>query len=329
MAQSQYNKNLIQKQWAKDLFSDVWTDQFFTRFTGSSANSIIQTNTSLKGKGAGDMVRFAIVYNIEGTPIMDCNTLEGNEIPMAEDYMDVTVHLYRQGIELPCMDYEEHLTWINHRQLAKEQLKNYFADYFDKEIFTKLAATPTANRTRTLTGNLVLDNISELKEQARMAEPVKIRPVRVDGADRYVFVMHPYVARELKMSAEWKDVNKVADVRGGSNKLYTGALGMWDGVVLFEHENVPINAGVASNLFLGAQAGVLAESMDHFWRERDFEDYGQIFKVATGTIRGFEKTKFVEGKGAIKDATGTVTTPGDIQDYGVITVNAPAVPYTP
>jgi N4-gp56 family major capsid protein len=342
MADIRPNPMLIQKQWAKDLFSDVWVDQFFTKFTGSSSNSIIQTNTTLKGKGAGDRVRFAIVYKIEGNPIMDCNTLEGNEIPMDEDYMDVTIQLYRQGVRIPCMDYREHLGWINHRQLAKEQLKNWFADLFDKEIFTRLTAAPTTKRLLDEGANdLTLDMISGINEMAKMADP-KIRPVRVEGKDHYVLVMHPYVARALKMSAEWKQVHQYADIRSATaNKLFTGALGMWDNVILYEHENVPITGGVASNLLLGCQAGVLAESMDYFWREREHEDYGQIYKVATGTIRGFAKTKFTIGKGGTitfgdnpmtEPAHGSgfgvdgsaVVTPGDIQDYGCITVKTKA-----
>lgn len=317
MADVVYNPALVCKQWAKVLFQDIWADQFFTKFTGTGPNSIIQTNTQLKGKGQGDTVTFGIVYKIEGDPVMDCDTLEGNELPMTEDFMQVTVHLYRQGVRMPCVDYSEYLTWVQHRTIAKEQLKAYFAELFDKEIFTKLSAAPTANRIiDASTGAITFDMISGLKEMARMADP-KIRPVRIDGADHYCLVMHPYAARALKTSDEWKSVQSTAMERGGSNPLFTGALGMWDNVILYEHENVALTGGVASNLFLGAQAGVLAESRDQFWRERDFEDYGQIVKVAAGTIRGFEKTIFTAGKG------------GTPEDFGVITVKTAATPYTP
>ncbi len=321
MAETTYNPALVAKQWSKVLFTDVWNDQFFTKFTGTGPNSVIQVNTQLKGKGAGDQVTFGIVYKVEGDPIMDCNTLEGNEIPMTEDYMNITIHLYRQGIVLPCFDYSEYLSWIQHRTIAKEQLRNYFAELFDKEMFDKLSANPTSKRLwGSATSKLTLNDISGMKEMARMANP-KIRPIRIDGADHYCLVMHPYVARDLKTTDEWKEIQAAAQVRGSSNPLFTGALGMWDNVILYEHENVKVDNPAAPtsafNLLLGAQAGVLAESRDYFWRERDFEDYGQKVKIATGCIRGFEKTKFTAGKN------------GDVQDFGVITVQTAAAAYTP
>lgn len=314
------DSRLIRKQWADSLYDDIWENQFFTKFTGSGKGSIIQVNTDLKGKGRGDSVRFGIIYRLEGDMVMDCDILEGKEDSLVEDAMDVTVHLYRKAILLGCQDYMGWLSVLNMRKEAREQLTNFFADYFDREIFRKLATAPTNLRLKDASaGAVTLDLITELKEMAITADP-KIRPIMINGKPHYAFVMHNYCARELQMSAEWKQVHMAASVRGWDNPLFTGSLGMWDDVILYSHPSVPLlgdptatEGAVASNLFLGAQAGVLAQSRDMFWRERDYKDYGMQVGIAAGVVRGFEKVKFQDGKH--KDAT----TPPGPQDYGVIT----------
>ncbi len=224
--------------------------------------------------------------------------------------MNITVHLLRKGVRLDCVDFKGYQTWYDMRSIAKDQIKNWFIDYFDREIFTKLTANP--NRLADESANdMTLDFISGVKEMARMADP-KIRPIKINGKDHYVLVMHPYVARALRTGAEWKAINEVADIRGDGNKLFTGALGMYDGVILYEHENVAVNnvaaPTVANNVLLGAQAGVLAEQRDYFWKEDTTVDYGMEVGIMAGIIRGFEKTIFTDGKN------------GTPEDYGLITL---------
>jgi N4-gp56 family major capsid protein len=320
---------LVLKKWSQTLFQDVWAEAFFPRFTGTGANSIIQTNTSLKGKGAGDRVRFPIIYKLGGDPKIDNEKLQGNEDSLTEDYMDITVHMYRKGIRIDSFDHRSYQAWYDMRKEAKDQIKNWYIEFFDRDIFTKLTATPSAGRVVAATGGITLDTISGLKEMARMADP-KIRPIKVDGKDHYILVMHPYAARQLKMSDEWKRIQTFAGNRGGSNRLFDGSLGMYDNVVLFEHEFVatdnPLNPTTANNVLLGAQAGVLAEQRDYFWKEDHTTDYGYEVGVMAGCIRGFAKTQFVNGKG--KTNTHTLITPTNpTDDRGTIAAPDDNLPY--
>ena len=83
--------------------------------------------------------------------------------------------------------------------------------------------------------------------------------------------------------------------RGMDNPLFTGALGMWDGVVVHEHDMIQkmtdnsVNAN--RNLFLGAQAGLVAFGGDHAWHEETV-DRGNKLSVSAAIIYEMSKAKF-------------------------------------
>jgi N4-gp56 family major capsid protein len=294
---------------------------------------VIQVNSSLKGKGSGDMVRFGIIFNLGGVATMDNDVLQGNEDKLSEGTMDVTLNMYRKGVRLDSMLYQNYQTWYDMRSEAKSQLKDWFINFFDKQFFEVLTTAPTPKRTlNAATKDISFDLISGVKEMAITPDGSipKIRPIKINGRDHYALVMHPYCARALKMSAAWKDINELADVRGDSNKLFTGALGMYDNVILYEHENVPIVGGVAQNILMGCQAGVLAEQRDYFWGEDDSFDYKNQIGIMAGCVRGFAKTIFTERTATPPDAA-TSFTPSNRggEDYGVITVQTLAAPFDP
>jgi len=165
--------------------------------------------------------------------------------------------------------------------------------------------------------------ISLIKRKAQLATP-KIRPAVVDGKEVYVMLIHPYQAKALKAETAWKEAQQYAQVRGSKNPLFTGALGMWDGVVIHEYERILTRTGdgtgtdpstyfesddpcaqnitVARALFLGAQAGVHAYAQMPGWYEKNFE-YGRVPGVATDIIYRAAKTRF------------------NSEDFGVITVD--------
>lgn len=150
-------------------------------------------------------------------------------------------------------------------------------------------------------------------ERAKTLTPA-IRPIRVDGKDCYVCFLHPYQVTDLRQDAAtagaWFDIQK-ASMQGGKisdNPIFTGALGMYNGVIL--HEANRVTQGVHSStgaaistvrraLFCGAQAGAMAYGQNgagqgaarFSWVEETF-DYGNQLGVSAGSIFGIKKTRF-------------------------------------
>ena len=93
--------------------------------------------------------------------------------------------------------------------------------------------------------------------------------------------------------------------RGTDNPIFTGALGMYNGVVLHESTRVPKGQNstsaveVASTrraVLCGAQAVTMAfgqgNTANKFSRAEELFDYGNQLGVAAGAIFGMKKTQF-------------------------------------
>lgn len=153
--------------------------------------------------------------------------------------------------------------------------------------------------------------ITRLKVKAQLASP-KIMPLKIDGVNHYVLFIHPWQAYDLKRNAEFTQAQREAEVRGKNNPIFTGALGIWDSVIIYEHEYVPfLDISVAGHNFGAAASGTDFSAVDAFrailcgkqaaafakcqnengWVEESF-DYKNKTGFATGLIGGIQKVMF-------------------------------------
>jgi len=174
-----------------------------------------------------------------------------------------------------------------------------------------LCADYAAGTTSLAAGDkLTPELISRVKTKAQTASP-KILPVDIDGANHYVLIIHPWQAFDLKTNAVWMQAQREASWRGSKNPIFSGALGVWDNVVVMEHEYVPwLDVSVALHSFrgtatgtdcavdacrallLGKQAAVFAKcNNENGWVEETF-DYKNKTGFATGIIGGIQKIRF-------------------------------------
>jgi N4-gp56 family major capsid protein len=215
------------------------------------------------------------------------------------------------------------------RTSAKERLKIWWAERIDAEILEKLCGlttsdfantptTPAATRNiwannagadASLTADEVMDTkcLTAAKQMAKLASP-KVKPLRVNGKDTYVVIMHPYQYSDLKKDPVFKQEAREAGVRGEENPIFSGALKMYDGLIIHEHEYIyDWNPGVTSAraILCGQQAGVIAWGKEVEWVEKSF-DYGNKWGISCGAIFGVLKPMF------------------NSLDYGVITITTAA-----
>jgi len=149
-----------------------------------------------------------------------------------------------------------------------------------------------------------------------------IQPVKINGEDHFVCVMHPFCEYDLRTSTEsgqWLDIQKAAaGAEGRKSPIFKGGLGFHNDVVLHKHRNVirfsdygsGSNVYAARNLFLGEQAGVIlfgspGTGLRFQWHE-ETQDRGNQVVITSSVIWGFKKVTF-NGK-----------------DYGVVAVDAAA-----
>lgn len=297
--------NLVQKVWAQELMRVAMNNIFFSKFTGTGAENIIQVKTELN-KERGDKIWIPLLLKLKGNPITGDNKLEGSEQDLKYTDFGVTIDQYRWAVR-STGEMEEQKSQLNMRRDAKTGLQVQIEEWLDKTIFDKLTTSPTANRVIyaggkssegeiTTTDVFNTDIIGIAKRKAQMSNPI-IRPVNVDGGSYYVMVVDPYQARDLKNDEKWFNAQKDANIRGKSNPIFSGALGVWDKVIVHEAETCPrtktgsASAMVGHALLLGAQAAVIAQAVKANWREDTF-DYGNQWGVAVRQILGIAKTQY-------------------------------------
>jgi len=298
---------LKQKAYAKATWTAAMNNLFFNKFMGSDANSIIQIVDDLK-KQAGDCVTIPLLMKLSGSGVTGDNMLEGNEEALEYRDFSITVDQLRHAVKIKGK-MEEQKTQIKMRNDAKSALTNWFEEKLDNMFFSALSSTPTPGRIvyagsaakaenqLTETDVFTTELIGKAKRIAQMDTKAKIRPVRINGSNHWAMVIDPYQARDLKKDEKWINAQKDAANRGDDNPIFTGALGMWDNVVIHENEQIirtatgATNAMIGHSLFLGAQAGVMAVAQDIEWNEDTFDYKNQVgFEV--GRIFGIAKSQY-------------------------------------
>lgn len=302
--------------WRKQLFADVRDNLYMTRFIGETEQSMIQELEDLK-KEAGSNISFGLGMKLSAAGTTGDSTLEGSEEAMTDYDEDVAIDQLRHAVRLTGQ-MDEKKNAYNMRESAKNRLADWWAQRIDQEILDKLCGKTTSTFSNTPTaaaasrsvfaggqssvGNVTtamkLDTkvLDAAKQTAVLASPM-IRPVRVDGKPYYVSIIHPYDATNLRQDPVWAQAQRDANVRGEENPIFTGALGVWNGIVVHEHEYVfrtndgSASANVARNILCGQQAGVIAWGAPVAWVEKSF-DYGNSWGISVGAIFGVIKPIF-------------------------------------
>jgi hypothetical protein len=172
----------------------------------------------------------------------------------------------------------------------------------------------------------------------------KLAPTKIDGKDTYCMVISRLQEKSLKADTRWNESQQMANVRGESNPLFSGAIGIWDGVVIKVSERIQYRVGAGAltvteyfndyggatvdniavaatgtqvdrGLFLGANAIVLAYGQMPT-KHTSKEDVDRLDTVAVDAIYGVAKVQF-----SYWDVSNWDTGAGAnslTEDYGVI-----------
>lgn len=306
MANTTIPESLIMKAWAKDTWESGLHKAFFSKFTGNGADNIVQIKTELQ-KGKGDSINIPLLMPLSGDGVSGDSTLEGNEEALIYRDFNVSIDQLRNAVRI-AGKMEEQKTQINMRTDAKNALSDWLATTIDKRIFKALTASPSSDRIvygGTATSEATIgttdvfntDLIGKAKRIATEDEDTMIRPIRIDGAERYIMIIDQWQARDLMKDEKWLEAQQYANIRGEKNPIFTGALGMYNGVVIHQCNRISRTETGASSckvghaLFLGAQAAVMAVGNNPEWNEDQF-DYKNQVGFSFGRIFGIAKSQF-------------------------------------
>jgi len=357
MANTEFGVNhpLAVSLWSKLLVAEAYRNTKFGSMIGSGEDAIVQEKTDFK-KNAGDNVTCGLVVQLQGDGVQGDSTLEGNEEALQFYDDKLRIDQLRHASKIKGRMTEQRVPY-NLREVSKTRLGEWWGRRMDLSLANQLCGNTAATDTRFTGNNATLapstnriiraggvanDNsltsadtfTLELVDIARVqAEnfsienstgPV-IRPVMVDGSAMYVMFLHDYQVHDLRRSTstgDWMDIQKAAMAGGdvATNPIFTGALGVYNGVVLHKWSRITngvhasTGAAVANTkraVLCGAQAATIAFGSEngatrYTWKEEMF-DYGNQFGVAAGCIFGLKKTKYIPADNSSTNAEDFAT----------------------
>lgn len=335
MALTEYGVNDPEavKLWSRKLMRESLKNTWASKFMGKDSNSLVQVLDDTS-KGPGDRVRCLLRMQLTGDGVAGDATLEGNEEALATYHDDVYIDQLRHAVRSKGKMTEQRIPF-SIREEARLGLQDWWSARFDYWFMNQLAGntsqtddrytgmqsaiaadsahviypsgvTAVADMTATSTQQFSLSMVDQCVLKANTLTP-KIRPVNTGDAqsDYVMFVTpeHHYDMRRNSSTLEWADIQKAA-MQGGAiskNKIFTGAIGMYNKTILHESYYLPITttdggSKVGTAVFCGSQAGIMAFGRDNSknrmsWKEKYF-DYDNQLGVKAGLIGGLKKTTY-------------------------------------
>lgn len=325
------NHPLAVKLWSKKVFNESLKKCWMAKFIGENEDSMIQIKNETQ-KGPGDRIRVPLIMQLSGSGVQGDGTLEGNEESLTTYYDDLLINQLRHAVKSDGKMSEQRIPF-SVREFARRRLEDWWKDRIDTSLFNQLGGVTTVTDTR-FTGNnatiapdtnhiyypngttteaqvssattsniFKLTMVDAILERAKTLNP-RIRPLMVNGEEKYVMFLHPYQVTDLKTVTStsvitWFDVARaaLAGGEGKANGIYSGALGEYNGVIFHESTRVPsVTSNVYRAIFCGAQAGIIGYGQDSSdqemsWKEKLF-DFDNQLGVSSGMIFGCKKTVF-------------------------------------
>ena len=319
------------KLFSRKLFREALKASTFAPYMGESSDSMIQVLSDTK-KGPGDRITYQLRMQLSGAGIAGDSTLEGNEEALTVYTDNILIDQLRHAVRSGGKMTEQRIPF-SIREEARMGLTDWWTDRIDQSIVNQLCGVTTQSDLRytgnnatiaSSSGNVVFPLANEASEvsisttslfnlaiidravaKAKTLTPV-IRPIMVNGTGMYVMHIHPHQVLSLRTSTGqglWQDIQKfsMAGMKAMDNPIFTGALGVYNNVVLKENFRMPLittaSAGTGRRAVLcGAQAATMAVGQNSnpekmSWVEELF-DYENQLGVSAGMIFGVKKTVF-------------------------------------
>jgi N4-gp56 family major capsid protein len=309
---------------------EVLNETFFGKFMGTGPGSLIRRVDDLT-RGPGELIRYDMLEQNLNLGKNGEAQLKGSEQSLSYLQQSLLINQKRQAFAHTRMSQQRTIHTL--RLDAMAMLRDFFARIMDRHLmahlcgetddsaldvdlddFNSLVAHDAAHVMDP--GTIMTPGIiDDLVAKAKTRTPV-IQPVRVEGEDHYVLFLRPEPILSLRKDTDWMAAQQSANIRGRTNPIFSGAIGMWGGVIIHESNFLPIDTVATPDarlgVFCGANSAVVAfgnsfSALDGINRESDssqgfpfywaeeIEDYGNEVGIAAGVVMGIERTTYAIG----------------------------------
>lgn len=327
------------KTWAKMLAAAERDSLEIAPLMGEDANSIIHVKRETS-KGAGDQVTFGLRARLTGDGKTESEVAEGQGEALSIYSDSVVVNELGHVVGVKSENtIDAQRVPFDLRAEAKDGLAEWWMDRLSVSFFNQVcgytpqtstkytglnavrahtasrrifAGSASADEGLTAADTFTLDLIDQAVEMAKVGNTnQKIRPIKINGQDKYIVYLHPYQVTSLRTNystGQWGDIQKAAVAGGAASKspIYSGALGEYNGCILRANQDVTQGVNSSSGaaittvrraVLLGAQAAVCAYGQKqsgpnkYRWNE-ELLDHKRRLEVSAWSIFGMRKAQF-------------------------------------
>jgi len=239
----------IPELWATKVRLDAVKSAFWgSRFEGKQgANMPIIINTDFS-KAAGDVLHFQTMKRLKLSGVTGETVLTGAEETLTLGQFDLSV------------DWIRHAVGFNKRgtkranfdavMVAGQELSDWLARYIDDSMFQQLISTESPSTLysggKTAEANLTSSDVFNTTSLDKLklalirkgALPFQVKSVGGTTLKFYGIVIDPIDAYNLRADDAWYSAQRDANLRGLDNPIFSGALGIYNGMIVYEFGNV-------------------------------------------------------------------------------------------
>jgi len=334
MATTGVNSNLKPTYWEKELDEVFYGTLWAKSFMGKN-NAVVHIKDQIKQKTPGERIRFGIPFQLSGTGRTGKQALKGYEEQLNVYDDSVTIDILRHAVSLTGFidDYEVVYDRVDE---VTNALTHWMSEKIDKIIFAHLAGdtsftpaipatplAPSSNRVNKATSSvtssdtLSIQVISKYSRALRVSPTdysrPRIKPVIVNGKRVFVLFAHPHLIYDLTRDSEYVQKGLEGLQRSSDHPLINGvfgAIGYWEGVLIYETEHLPVATDWGSGSNLNGSRAILCG------------DSGAVFADVTGIKMKYEYDDYEFQRGiSIYKIFGVKKVRYNSEDYGVYGLN--------
>lgn len=238
-------QNAIPTFWSERLRTDAIRRAFWgVRFEGKEGSKKpIIVNEDFTKK-PGETIKFNVSSKLFSAGVTGENTLAGNEDQLSLGQYTLSVDWIRNAVAYT-KNLEKRVNF-NIAQTIRSELSDWMARHFDASMFSAILSGASntiyagAASSEALLGTNCHFNTEEI-DRIKLALSRTAIPIRVEGEsgneeEYYGCVISEIDEHWLKGDDVWTQTQREAGPRDAKNKIFTGALGVYNGVILYTHK---------------------------------------------------------------------------------------------
>lgn len=274
----------VPELWNAKLYMQAQREMFWAQFEGPEGSGMPVIRKDDLTKDAGDVIHIQTLKNLTGSGVTGESTLAGQEERLSMTQTDLTIDWLRHAVAISKRS-KKRINFDFVVQAAQPLLSKMIAKKMDDDMFTKFGTATTAlfAGDATSTGTLdsadtmsttTLDKIKTYLDNS-LAQPLSGE----NGETYYGVVLHPFDAYNLRRDSAWIAAQRDANLRGSTNPLFTGAMGVYNGMIIYVNKGVSNASSKSKCIAFGGEAAFRGYGMMPAFVSQ-LEDYG--FEIGVG-----------------------------------------------